>query len=211
MRSISSSDASSDIYGIRYHAARAAAPSLDSIEKLIQLENAIQGEISSQLSAVSVALDKDIEVTKKCILFNEPCKKLSGILPSNLSLNTANSQSEPYSAIINHLEAVWQSHQQEHERSIILKAKAKAIRERYTTTTRKLSVIHERAGREVQRVDEKKAALAKADKALNEAGRLIVKAEMSEKVGVRMVDSPQRINGRPDSGFRLDSDGCCSE
>jgi hypothetical protein len=70
--SSSSSDTSSEIYSIRYHTAQATAPSLENIEKLLQQEATIQAEISAQLSAVSAAVDKDIQVTKKCVYFRDP-------------------------------------------------------------------------------------------------------------------------------------------
>ncbi len=71
--SSSSSDTSSEIYGIRYHSAQATAPSLENVEKLLQQQAAIQEEIAAQLSAISAAVDKDIQVTKKCVYFPEPC------------------------------------------------------------------------------------------------------------------------------------------
>jgi hypothetical protein len=52
-----------------------------------------------------------------------------------------------------------------------------------------LSPINDQPEREIQKVENKRAALANVNKALDEAGQLILKAEIGEMVGARMVDS----------------------
>lgn len=70
--STSLSDASSEIFGIRYHAARATAPSLQNIEDLIKLDVAIRHEIGAQLAAIGAGLGRDLKVTKRLVEAHAP-------------------------------------------------------------------------------------------------------------------------------------------
>jgi hypothetical protein len=62
----------------------------------------------------------------------------------------------------------------------------------------------------LHKVDEKKVALAKADKALNETGRMLFKAELAEKFGLQMINSSRHLARREADGLRMGSDGASS-
>jgi hypothetical protein len=189
-RASSASDSFYTSFGDKYQSTKTLAPSMQSIEDLIKLELAIQQEIGSQLANVGAGLSKDLKITKNLVEVHLPSgisAYIRVIMEKLLKRRVGLSNS-----VLARVHEVWQAHREQDEQAAELRVKSEAIRESYIAVKRKLATVNQQVDREMHKVEERQVLLAKADKGLNEAARLILKARSEQKGGSRMVGSPRR-------------------